>query len=184
MIFSGVLKALLDDKDGNSTWQDEFDLSRAALPRSFFAVALYIPTSFIIARAAVKYNDVPGHVPYLAIAVTLTLIALSFPLVAYILVSVFDRQSEFRQWVIVRNWTILFTLLAMASGFGLYLINIVPFSIAFFIGMSVYLATLAIDIRLAQRIAVFDIIGAIFAGILISATNIMILLFSMNQAFQ
>lgn len=177
MIFTGVLKALRGDAD----WHSEFDLSRNGLPRSFFAVALYIPISFIIARAAVKYNDVPGHVPYLPIATTLMLIALSFPLIAYILVSVFDKQSEFRPWVIVRNWTMLFALLIMASGFALYLIDLLPFSIAFFIGMSTYLATLAIDIRLAQRIAGFDWIGSIFAGILISATNIMVLLFSMSQ---
>jgi len=176
MILQGVINAL-----GNEDWESEFDLSPKALPRSFFAVALYIPLSFVAARAAVKYNDVVGHVPYLSIAIILILISLTFPLVAYILCSVFDKQESFRAWVIVRHWAILFAWIIVALPFGIYLIGLIPFSVAFFLGMMAYLGTLAIDIRLASRVAGFDWMGAVFAGILISASSMMVLLLGMQQ---
>ena len=176
MILQGVINAL-----GNEDWESEFDLTPKALPRSFFAVALYIPLSFVAARAAVKYNDVVGHVPYLSIALILILISLTFPLVAYILCSVFDKQESFRAWVIVRHWAILFAWIIVALPFGIYLIGLIPFSVAFFLGMMAYLGTLAIDIRLAARVAGFDWTGAVFAGILITASSMMVLLLGMQQ---
>lgn len=176
MILQGVINAL-----GKEDWESEFDLSPKALPRSFLAVALYIPLSFVAARAAVKYNDVVGHVPYLSIAIILILISLTFPLVAYILCSVFDKQESFRPWVIVRHWAILFAWIIVALPFGLYLIGLIPFSVSFFLGMMAYLGTLAIDIRLAMRVAEFDWMGAVFTGILITTSSMMVLLLGMQQ---
>ena len=69
----------------------------------------------------------------------------------------------------------------MAAAFGLYLLGILPFSVAFFIGMTVYICTLAVDVRLAGQIAEFDWFGAVFAGILISASSMMVLSFGMTQ---
>jgi len=176
MIFQGVKNAL-----GEGDWENEFDLSPKALPRSFLAVLLYIPASFVVARAAVKYNDVIGHVPYVSIAIILILVSLSFPLIAYILSSVFDKLESFRAWIIVRNWSFLFAWVVVAIPFGLYLLGLVPFSVAFFIGMTTYLATLAIDIRLAMRVAGFDWMSAIFAGILVSTASIMVLGLGLQQ---
>jgi hypothetical protein len=176
MIFNGVINAL-----GNKPWDQDFDLTRKGLPRSFIAIALYIPLSFVVARAAVEYNDVPGNVPYMAIAIILVLISLTFPLVAYILCSVFDKQESYRSWVIVRNWSILFAWVLVATPFALYLVGLSPFSVAFFIGMTAYLCTLAIDVRLASRIAGFDWAGSVFAGIIVTATSMMVLLFGMQQ---
>lgn len=176
MILQGVINAL-----GNEDWESEFDLTPKALPRSFFAVALYIPLSFVAARATVKYNDVVGHVPYMSIAIILILISLTFPLVAYILCSVFDKQESFRSWVIVRHWAILFAWFIVALPFGVYLIGLIPFSVAFFLGMMAYLGTLAIDIRLAARVAEFDWMGSVFTGILISASSMMVLFLGMQQ---
>ena len=176
MILQGVINAL-----GTVDWEREFDLSRKALPRSFIAVALYIPLSFVAARAAVKYNDVTGHVPYPSIAIILILISLTFPLVAYILCSVFDKQESFRAWVIVRHWAILFAWMIVALPFAIYLIGLIPFSVAFFLGMTAYLGTLAIDVRLASRVAGFDWMGSVFAGILITSSSMMVLLLGMQQ---
>jgi hypothetical protein len=176
MIFQGVKKAL-----GEGEWEGEFDLSPKGLPRSFLAILLYIPLSFVVASAAVKYNDVVGNVPYPSIAIILILVSLSFPLIAYILSSIFDKLDSFRAWVIVRNWSFLFAWVLVAIPFGLYLIGLVPFSVAFFIGMTTYLATLAVDIRLAMRVAGFDWMSAIFAGILISTASIMVLGLGLEQ---
>lgn len=176
MIFKGVKDVL-----GEGDWEKEFDLSPKALPRSFLAILLYIPLSFVVARAAVKYNDVVGHVPYPSIALILILVSLAFPLIAYILCSVFDKLESFRAWVIVRNWSFLFAWVLVAIPFGLYLLGLLPFSVAFFIGMTTYLATLAVDIRLAMRIPDFDWMSAVFAGILISGASIMVLGLGLNQ---
>ncbi len=177
MILSGVIKALY-----TGDWEAEFDLSRNGLPTSFFAVLLYIPIGFVVAQAAVKFNDVTGHVPYKSIALILVLIALTFPFIAYLLCMVFDKQDRFRAWVIVRNWALLFALLLIAAVFGLYLIGLLPFGVAFILGQSIYIGTLALDIRLAMRVAGFDWMGAIFAGVLISITSMMVLMLGLQQA--
>jgi len=177
-MLKGVINAL-----GRGDWESEFDLSPAALPKSFLAVALYIPLGFVVANAAVKYNDNTNQAaPYLSIAIILVLISLTFPLLAYILCSVFDKQDRFRPWVIVRNWAILFALLLAAGACGLYIAGLLPFSIAYMTGLTVYLGILAIDVRLAMRIPGFDWIGAVFAGVLVSAASMMVLLMGMTQA--
>ena len=58
---------------------------------------------------------------------------------------------------------------------------LIPFSVAFFVGMAAYVATLAVDIRLAMRVADFDWMGAVFAGILISAASMMVLLLGLQE---
>jgi hypothetical protein len=176
MITKGVLNVLK-----NENWVDEFDLTPAALPRSFVALILYIPLYLMCAKAAVKYNDVVGNVPFVSILIILVLMSLAFPLIAYLLCAVFDKQGNFRPWVIVRNWTLLFVNAGMATGFGLYLIGIMPFSIAYMIGLAFYLGTLAIDIRLAMRVAAFDWMGAVFASILINVTSMMVLFLGLTQ---
>ena len=177
MILNGVIKALKGD-----AWEEEFDLTRSALPRSFFALLLCVPLYMICAKAVVKYNANTVDAPFLSIAMVLGLMTLAFPLIAYFLCMVFDKQGAFRPWVIVRNWTFLLMVAIMTAGFGLYVIGILPFSVAYFIGLTFYLGTLAIDIRLAMRIAEFDWMGAVFAAVLISMTSMMVLFLGMAQA--
>ena len=174
-VFKGAF-AVLFSRD----WEGYFDLTKPALPRSFIAVLLYIPLSFVVVRAAVHYNDNTAHIPYGAIMVILGLIVLAFPLIAYLLCMVFGKTEEFRPWVIVRNWTVLFVFVCAAFGFGLYLIGVLPFFVAYVIGLGMYLATLAIDIRLAWRVARFDIISAVFTGVLISSATMMILMMALR----
>lgn len=180
IIFKGALNALLG-KPPNNIWEDSFDLSARALPRSFIAVAAYIPLGIVAAKAAVKYNDNTASIPYWPIIITLGLIALTFPLIAYILCMVFDKMDRFRPWVIVRNWTILFALALIAAALGLYLVGVLPFFPAYVLALILYIGTLAIDVRLAWRVAEFDWMGAVFAGILISAATMMVLLLVISQ---
>ena len=179
-IFRGTINALFG-KAPDNRWADDFDLSAPALPRSFLAVAAYIPLGFVVAKAAVKYNDNTAHVPYGSIAIILGLIALTFPLIAYLLCMVFNKMDRFRSWVIVRNWSILFALMLIAAVFGLYLIGLLSFFPAYVLALCLYLGTLGIDIRLAWRIAEFDWIGAIFAGILINTATMMVLSMAISQ---
>jgi len=175
-LFIGTLNALR-----GRPWEDKFDLSAAALPRSFIAVAAYIPLGLVAAKAAVKYNDNTSTVPYGFITLTLALIALAFPLIAYVLCMVFDKMDRFRPWVIVRNWAILFALMLIAAVLGLYLLGILSFFSAYVVALTLYICTLAIDIRLAWRVAEFDWMGAVFAGILISAATMMVLSLIISQ---
>lgn len=175
-LFIGTLNALR-----GKPWEDEFDLSAAALPRSFIAVAAYIPLGLIAAKAAVKYNDNTSSLPYGPIIITLVLIALTFPLIAYVLCMVFNKMDRFRPWVIVRNWTILFALMFIAAVLGLYLVGVLTFFTAYVMALTLYVCTLAIDIRLAWRVAEFDWVGAVFAGILISAATMMVLSLIISQ---
>lgn len=175
-LFIGALNALR-----GKSWEDGFDLSAAALPRSFIAVLAYIPLGLVAAKAAVKYNDNTSNLPYGPIAITLALIALTFPLIAYVLCMVFDKMERFRPWVIVRNWTILFALMLIAAVLGLYLVGVLPFFPAYVLALTLYICTLAIDVRLAWRVAEFDWMGAVFAGILISAATMMVLSLIISQ---
>ena len=175
-IFKACKNALL-----GQAWEDLIDVSAPALPKSFLAVAAYIPLGLIVAKAAVKFNDNTDQIPYGPIIITLVLVALTFPLLAYLLCMVFNKMDKFRPWVILRNWTILFAFALIAAVLGLYLLGLVPFFPAYVAALSLYLATLAIDIRLAWRIAEFDWIGAVFAGILISAGSIMVMSLVVSQ---
>ncbi len=175
-IFNGVVNAL-----GDKPWEDGFDLTPRGLPRSFIAVAAYIPLGLIAARAAVKYNDNTATMPYGPILMTLGLIALTFPLMAYVLCMLFDKMDRFRPWVIVRNWAVLFAYAIIAAALGLYLLGVLPFFPAYVIALTLYITTLAIDVRLAWRVGGFDWVGAVFAGILISAATMMVLSFVISQ---
>jgi len=175
-LITGALNALL-----GKPWEDKFDLSAAALPRSFIAVAAYIPLGLVAAKAAVKYNDNTSTVPYGLIIITLALIALTFPLIAYVLCMVFGKMDRFRPWVIVRNWAILFVLMLIAAVLGLYLVGVLSFFSAYVMALTLYVCTLAIDVRLAWRVAEFDWMGAVFAGILISAATMIVLSLIISQ---
>lgn len=179
MILNGIIKALRGDTD----WREEFDLSAPALPKSFFAIFACIPLFMIITKAVVKYNDNSGEAPFLAIAVVLSFMTLSFPLLAYVLCMVFDKLGAFRPWVIVRNWAFLCVVALISLVFGLYLFGLLPFSIAYMVGLALYLSTLALDIRLAMRVGGFDWIGAVFTAILISMTSMMVLYLGLLQTF-
>ncbi|MBL4871104.1 MAG: hypothetical protein JKX72_09135 [Robiginitomaculum sp.] len=178
MIIKGILKAV----KGDETWQEEFDLTTPAFYRSYAALVLCIPLFVLIIMAVVKYNDNPGIVPFVEINIILAIMGLSFSVIAYVLTLMFNTQSIFRPWVIVRNWAFLGIITAIAIAFGLYLLGLLPFSIAYMIGLALYLGILALDISLAVHIAKFDWAGAVFSAILISMTSIMILYLGLLQA--
>ena len=71
--------------------------------------------------------------------------------------------------------------LLAAALLGLFLAGVLPFVIAINIVLGVYLITLAIDIRLAQRIAGFEWGAAVLTGCIITAMGFTVLLMSIAQ---
>jgi len=180
-LWTGCLKALGSD-DG---WPDHFDLSRKGLQQSFVAVFLSLPFYYVCAAAVQAYTaqitEAPARLPAFAFFIVLLLYVMMFPLVAYILCLVFDRQDRFRPWVIVRHWTFFFTALISALIMGLSLAGIIPFKIAQLPVFALYLGTLVMDIRFAQKIAGLEWMAAIFTGCVITAMGMMMILMGVIQ---
>jgi len=162
-------------------WEQFFDLSKPALRFSFFLQICILPAFFIIASVAIdgrsallKMEATPVNLP--AIAIIGLVYLMSFSAVAYILCMIFDRQDRLRAWVIVRHWCVFFLAWIAALGFGLFKLGIFPLAAAYGVLFAAYMGLLFIDIRIAQRVAGFDLGGATLAGCLISITGLSLLL--------
>ena len=181
--WTGCLRALGRSDD----WESCFDLSKSGFRQSFLALALSLPFYYVCAAAVQKHRvSLPGAnpesaIPAAAFIVILGLYAGTFVLSAYILCLVFDKQPAFRAWVIIRHWAMFFAALLAAALLGLFLAGVLPFVIAINIVLGVYLITLAIDIRLAQRIAGFEWGAAVLTGCIITAMGFTVLLMSIAQ---
>lgn len=177
-LLTGCVKAIGRDGD----WENYFDLSRKGLKTSFIALALSLPCYFVgattveLARAKLLQDDAAVSVPAAPFILITVLYVLTFVVVAYLLTMVFDRQDRFRPWVIVRHWSAFFLALIGAALFGLVLAGILPFPIAAYATLGLYLVQLVIDMRLARKIVGFEWGGAMFTGCLITALGMLILL--------
>lgn len=183
--FSGSLKAL----NRSGEWPKYFDLSRKGFVQSFAALFLTLPCYYVCALAvakerAVREAEAVAAVPFLPFVIIFALFALSFSVCVYLICMVFDKQDRFRSWVIVRHWTAFFAVLLAAAFFGLYLLGVIPFTIANFFAFALYMATLLIDIRFSQKIGEFEWGAAILTGCIITAMGFTILLTGVNQFSQ
>jgi len=184
---SGVIKALTDFKsEGQDTWPPFFDLTRRGFKQSFIALGLTLCCYYIcglgmqneraLRQSADAAQDLaPQSIPLAVFFILALLYALAFVGCAYILSMVFDKQDRFRPWVIVRHWAVFFAALFVASLFALYLYAGLPFHIVNMSALLIYLSVLAIDIRLAQKIAGFDWGGAILTGCVIHGMSLTII---------
>ncbi len=172
---------------GGNGWEGYFDLSKKGFQQSFLALALSLPFYYVCAAAVQKHRaSLPGAnpdsaIPAAAFFVILGLYAGTFVLTAYILCLVFDKQAAFRPWVIVRHWSMFFAALLAAGLLGLYLAGALPFMIVIYMVLGIYLITLAIDIRLAQRIAGFEWGAAVLTGCIMTAMGLTVLLMGVAQ---
>lgn len=180
MKLSALISILKNDPDGLPLDQI-IGLTVQKFRLSFAALLLCIPMFVLITKAVVKYNDNSTKAPYIDVIMVLALMSLSYPLIAYFLTMVFDKQASFKPWVTVRNWAFVWIVGLISAGFGLYLVGLLPFSFAYIFGLGLYLGTLALDIRLAHVLAGFDWAGSVFCAILISVTAIMVLLLGLTQ---
>lgn len=183
--FSGSFKALSRSED----WPKYFDLSRKGFTQSFVALFLTLPCYYVCAlgvdteRAILMEGGAP-LVPFLPFVIIFTLYAFAFSVSVYLISMVFDKQDRFRPWVIVRHWTVFFTVLLAAALFGLYLVGILPFAVANFAAFTLYMSTLIIDIRYAQKIGEFEWGAAVLTGCIITAMGFTILLTGLAQFSQ
>ncbi len=188
---SGSLKALGRSDD----WPSYFDLSRRGFKHSFLALILTLACYYIcglglqVERAFRQSGStVTSPTPYaipLTVFFTLALLyALTFVACAYILAMVFDKQDRFRAWVIVRHWSVFFTVFFVALLFGLYLYAGLPFAIVNMVALVAYLGVLAIDIRLAGKIAGFEWGGAVLTGCIIHGMSLTVIVAGVAQMLQ
>ena len=188
---AGCLKAL-GRSDG---WEADFDLSRKGLKASFLAPLLSLPFYYVCAAAVLKNrrslididignfdpSESVAGLPTAAFFLIFALYAATFVVSVYLIAMIFERQDRFRPWVIVRHWSIFFAAMLAAIIMGLNMSGLLPFLIAIYSVMGIYLLTLAIDIRLAARIGGFEWGAATLTGCLITAMGLTVLMIGMAQ---
>jgi len=180
---SGCLKVL----GRTDTGLENFNISRRGVWESCGAVLLssvfYTVGALAVQkrRAIIAETDTIYALPFSVMAVVFGLYAATFLVTVYILCVVFERGDRFQPWVITRHWPMFFIAFLAALLFGLYMIGILPFMIAGYAAMALYVGTLAIDIRLAQKVGGFEWGAAIFAGCLITALGLTVLLVAVAQ---
>jgi len=170
-ILRGCIEAL---KGGD--WRGVMDISRPAFPRSFIALAL---TTVLYVFCAFVMTQKSGAVFPIPVAIIIAaLMALTFPVVAYLVAQLMSRMEVFRPWVIVRNWTVLGLVGIMATAFALAHFGLLPMGPASMIALLAYLGTLLADIRLAQTAADMNWMESIFTACAISVAGLLVLLAS------
>ena len=180
MNLAAYLSACLSVLGADDAWQKALDYSRQGFKRSFLAILFSVPCFYICAMAIqserVRQTGIEASIPNTAFFLIFTLYALVFVVMAYFTVNFFDRHESFRPWVILRHWAIFFTSFLAAIIFGFHLLGYLPFSWASFLVLILYLMTLAIDIRLIQKVVGFDWGVAVLTACLMTAANLMVLL--------
>jgi len=183
---NGSVNALLGLGQKGEQWPVFFDLSRRGFKLSFLAVLFTVGCYYICGlglqnERALRLSEglaepaTPQSIPLAVFFLLAALYALTFVGCAYILAMVFDKQDRFRPWVIVRHWSVFFVALFVAFLFALYLYAGLPFGVVNMLALIAYLSLLAIDIRLAQKIAGFDWGGAILTGCVIHGMSLTVI---------
>lgn len=188
-LFSGSLAAI--GKDQN--WQRFFDVSEKGFRQSFIAVFLSLPFFYICGAAILKQRQrvlaqmaetdavITSNITPAYLLITLAIFSVMFLICAYIFCLVFDKMDRFKPWVIARNWTFFFVSALMGLFLGLSMIGVLPFTMALGPVFALYMATLLIDIRFAQKIAGFDWGAAILCACIITAMGLMIILIGASR---
>ncbi|MGJ8562933.1 MAG: hypothetical protein ACSHXY_05220 [Alphaproteobacteria bacterium] len=182
-LLTGCFKALGRSQD----WERYFNFSKSGFQQSFLALFLSIPFYYVCAAAVQQHQALiagaehPNALPTASFIIILVFYTLTFVVSAYIFSLVFDKMASFRPWVIVRHWSIFFATFFAALLMGANMAGVLPFFVAVYAVMGIYLLTLAIDIRLAARIAGFKWGEAVLTGCLITAMGLAILLIGVAQ---
>ena len=170
-----VLRGSLEALKGGD-WRGVMDISRPAFSRSFVALAASVPLYVFCAFVMTRNSGAAFPIPVAIIIASL--MALTFPVIAYLAAQLMSRMEVFRPWVIVRNWTVLGLVAIMAIAFALAHFGILPIGPASMIALLAYLGTLLADIRLAQTAAEMNWMESIFTACAISVAGLLVLLAS------
>lgn len=187
--FTGFIKALGLDQN----WREYFDLTGSGFQRSFLTIPLALPFFYLCVLALHKQNlavlalnpDFEGPLPALISPLSFVVISLafgfSFSALAYGLSLAFGKLEHYRAWVTVRHWGFFFWAVIVSLFLGATYIGLIPFAAIIPILFILYMATLVIDIRLAQKIGGFDWGGAALVGCMTTALGLTIILFGMTR---
>lgn len=190
MNLSAYLSGCISVLRGDDSWTQKFTLGRAGLRESYIALLLTVPAFYTGAMAIAQRRteiaeaageSFPALLPVPVFAVLALLFLLSYSACAYIAAILFDRQDRFAPWVIARHWCVFFMSLFVAAGYGAYLLGFAPFGLANAISFVIFMAILPVDIRLANRVAGFGWQGAVYAGCVIWAVGLGMLVFGMGH---
>lgn len=185
---SGFLKVMGLDSD----WRRFFDLTRTGLQRSFLTIPLSLPFYYLCAlalhqqRSLVLASNPDGgaSAPVLIAPLPFVLICLafgfSFSALAFAVSRAFGKADTLRAWITIRHWGFFFMIVLASFLLGLTFIGLVTFPMVLPFLFILYLGTLAVDIRIAQKVADFDWGGAILVGCMITALGLSIILMGMN----
>lgn len=179
-IYKAVWNAI-GPKAGLEQWRSRIDLSHNGLKQSFWALAASLPLYLICAYAAIHHagqNNDGLSLP--AVTIILALYVMTFPVIAYLMCQILNKISQYRSWIIIRNWANLALVALMALFMGLSLIAM-PYMLAAQLTLMAYLATLLLDIRIAQTVLGLDWIGAIFLGCGIAIMGLAMLLTGLSS---
>lgn len=186
MNLAALLTACRKALSGAANWHDEIDISQKGFLESYQAIGLSIPAYYLCAlaintqRAAVNGTDRPA-LSITVFAIITVIYSLAFSASIYVICRLFNKDTNFKPWVIARHWSIFFCVLLAASLYGLFLLGVLPFAIANYAALGIYLATLWIDIRLAQKRGGFDITASIFIACINFAMALIVLLIGVLQ---
>lgn len=183
-LFTGCVRALGKDPD----WGQNFDLSEKGFRASFWALLLSMPVAYVCYAAVLRQrklvlegqpelaDSMPGLISPPMLFLLLIIFGMMFPICAYILCMVFEKMDKYRPWVIARLWTFFFIFLAMGFLFGLTLLGVLPFALVMTPIFVLYMSTLLVDIRFAQKIAGFEWGAAILAACIFTAMGLTVIL--------
>ncbi len=186
MNLAALLTACCKALSGAADWHEDINVSQKGFLESYLAIGLSIPAYYICALALTAQRTIidgaerPVPPPVLFAAVAL-IYSLAFSISVYFICRFFNKEAQYTPWVIARHWSIFFCVLLTATLYGLFLIGILPFAIANYAALGIYLATLMIDIRLAYKLGSFDIGTSIFAACIIFIAGLSVLLFGVTQ---
>jgi len=167
-------------------WERYFDLSRSGLKVSLIILALCLVPLWLVAwsfqseRASLLETDfVPPDL--LSYVLTVGLLLFSFPALAYLAAMIFEKMDRLRPWIITRNWSVFCLSVLTGAGYGLFLLGALPFAIANGIGFAAYMGVLAVDIRLAQKVAGFKLGAAILIACAIIGVGLTFVMMAMTS---
>ena len=181
-LLTACRKALL----GAADWQDDINISRKGFFESYRAIGLSIPAYYLCALAITTQRAAAADsertvLPIVLFAILVFIYSLTFSASVYFICRLFSKEAHFKPWVIIRHWSIFFCVLLAASLYGLFLLGLLPFAVANYAALCIYLLTLGIDIRLAQQLGEFDMGASIFIACINFAIGLAALLLGLMQ---
>lgn len=172
LYLTGVIRALRQQ----AGWDASFNLTRRGFQQSFVAMALTLACYYICVLGLTQFDDAPEAgiegIAFMPFVLAAGLYALTFVACAYVFGLLLNCQDRFRPWVIVRHWAVFFDAFIAGLAFTLFLIGVLPYSMAQWIALACYLLVLVIDIQLARVIVGVNIIPAVFIGCIIHTVSL------------